>query len=299
MSGFEFNHLRCFVAVAEELNFRRAAERLNMTQPPLTRQIQILEQRVGSRLLDRNTRQVRLTPAGADFLASATDILERVERAVLSARQAERGETGAVVLGFVPSAAITFVPRIVAAVARDRPGASFRPTEMMSYEILEGLRSGRLDFGLTRSDAQAPEIDSVRVVSEPFLLAARADHPLARETRVRVAALDGAPFIGYSGERGGFLRHILTTAFAALDVRPDIRHEVSQTQTVVGLVAQGLGVALVPASAAGMHMPDVVFRETDLPDRFRSTLHLASVPRRHTALHAAVRETILRTLAAL
>ncbi|MBS1302657.1 LysR substrate-binding domain-containing protein [Loktanella sp. SALINAS62] len=299
MSSFDFNHLRCFVAVAEELNFRRAADRLNMTQPPLTRQIQLLEQRTGLKLLDRNTRQVRLTPAGADFLNSATDILERAERAVLSARQAERGETGAVVLGFVPSAAITFVPHIVAAVARDRPGASFRPTEMMSYEIIEGLRSGRLDFGLTRSESPAPEIESVRVVSEPFLLAAPSDHPLARKTPVRIADLNGVDFLGYSDERGGFLRNVQSAVFAAMDVRPNIRHEVSQTQTIIGLVAQRLGVALVPASASGMHLPGVVFCETDLPDRFRSTLYLASVPRRHTALHSAVRDTVIRTMAAL
>ena len=110
--SFEFFQLRCFVAVAEELNFRRAAERLNMTQPPLSRQIRQLKARVGVTLFERINRPVRLTPAGEDFFANAVEMLQRAEFAVLSARQAERGEIGTVALGFVPSAALAFVPRI-------------------------------------------------------------------------------------------------------------------------------------------------------------------------------------------
>ena len=140
---FEFFQLRCFVAVAEELNFRRAAERLNMTQPPLSRQIRLLEDRVGVKLFDRTNRRVRLTSAGEDFFANAIDILQRAEHAVLTARQAERGEIGSVAMGFVPSASLEFIPRIVGAVAaaasrrhlqpdrddelRDHRGAALRP----------------------------------------------------------------------------------------------------------------------------------------------------------------------------
>ncbi|MCB1491215.1 MAG: LysR family transcriptional regulator, partial [Rhodobiaceae bacterium] len=134
---YELNQLRCFVAVAEELNFRRAAERLAMTQPPLSRQIKLLEHGIGLTLLERSNRAVRLTPAGESFLVSATDLLQRAEHAVLTARQAERGEIGAIAMGFVPSAALEFVPRIVDAMSEKLPQVSFNPTEMMSYEIVE------------------------------------------------------------------------------------------------------------------------------------------------------------------
>ncbi|MEP2139257.1 MAG: LysR family transcriptional regulator, partial [Erythrobacter sp.] len=129
---FEFFQLRCFVTVAEELNFTRAAQRLNMTQPPLSRQIKLLEAGIGMTLLDRNKRSVRLTPAGATFRAAAIDLLERAEQAVLIARQAERGEGGTITMGFVPSAALEFVPRIVTALKRDLPDVRFTPIEMMS-----------------------------------------------------------------------------------------------------------------------------------------------------------------------
>lgn len=105
---FEYFQMRCFVAVAEELNFSRAAVRLNMTQPPLSRQIRLLEERLDLVLLERSNRHVRLTSAGESFYRSALDLLQRSERAVLEARQAERGETGAIALGFVPSGGVSF-----------------------------------------------------------------------------------------------------------------------------------------------------------------------------------------------
>ena len=118
---------------------------------PLSRQIKLLEHGVGVTLLDRDQSGVRLTPAGNTFLASAVEILQRAEAAILSAQQAERGEIGALAIGFVPSAALDFVPRIVVALKEQLPDVTFTATEMMSYEIVEALQSGQLDIGLTRA----------------------------------------------------------------------------------------------------------------------------------------------------
>ncbi len=295
---FEFFQLRCFVAVAEELNFRRAAERLNMTQPPLSRQIRLLEDRVGVKLFDRTNRRVRLTSAGEDFFANAIDILQRAEHAVLTARQAERGEIGSVAMGFVPSASLEFIPRIVGAIAAALPDVTFSPTEMMSYEIVEALRSGRLDIGLTRMAGRGDEITCRRAVSEPFVLAVPADHPLARQAEVTASDLDGAPFVAYSADRGGYLREVQSGLFASLGIAPRTMQEVSQTHSVLALVNRGIGVALVPASACAMRMDNLAYRPIDLPSRFRSDLYLAFGPkRRSSAIHQRVTTVILDELA--
>ena len=118
---FEYLQMRCVVAVAEELSFRRAADRLNMTPPPLSRQIKILEERVNLRFLDRSNRHVRLTSAGESFYQSAVEIIQRSEHAVLSAREAERGKIGSIALGFVPSAAFRFMPLIAQRMAHELP----------------------------------------------------------------------------------------------------------------------------------------------------------------------------------
>lgn len=296
---FELHQIRCFVCVAEELNFRRAAGRLNMTQPPLSRQIQLLEHAVGVRLIDRNNRVIRLTAAGETFLSAAYDILERAEFALLSARQAERGEIGSIVMGFVPSAAFQFVPTVIAALARDLPGVSFNPIEMMSYEIVEALASGRLDFGLTRSRGRAGRLDTERVVNEPFVLALPADHPLTRAGELRLADIDGQDFIGFSAERGGYLREVHQGMFADSGIAPRIVQEVSQTHTVLALVDRGLGMALVPTSASTVRMQNLVYRQLPISARFRSSIYLASAPRRGNPLRERVREVIREALSGI
>lgn len=294
---FEFHQLRCFVAVAEELNFRRAAERMNMTQPPLSRQIRLLEHGVGLTLLERSNRQVRLTPAGENYYDSAVDLLQRAEQSVLKARQAERGETGSIELGFVPSAALDFIPRIVIAMACELPGVTLTPTEMMSYEIVEAQASGRLDLGLTRMERPRPGIERTRAVSETFVLAVPVDHPLATAPSPKLADLDGEPFVGYSTERGGFLRETHQSLFAANGVTPEIVLEFSQTHTVLAMVNRGLGVSLVPGSSRVLKMANVRFRDIELPRQFRSDLYLVYRATRRTELQERVRRLILDTLA--
>ena len=293
---FEFYQLRCFVAVAEELNFRRAAERLNITQPPLSRQIRLLEEGIGMMLFERSNRSVRLTPAGESFMVSAVELLQRAEHAVLTARQAERGEAGAIALGFVPSAGLDFVPRIVDALALSLPDVTFNPTEMMSYEIIEALRSGQLDLGLTRMNDPSSGIESVRVVSERFVLVAPKDHPLATAPDPDIADLDGLNFIGHSSDRGGFLRAVHQRLFAAAGIVPRIVQEVSQTYTIIALVNRGIGIALVPASTRIMQLENVVFRDIELPGHYRSDLYLSHGPRRNSLLHMRVRAAILDAL---
>ena len=294
---FEFYQLRCFVAVAEERNFRRAALRMNMTQPPLSRQIRQLEEALGVALFDRNNRSVQLTSAGESFLLSATELLERAEMAMLRARHAQRGEAGDVELAFVPSAGLLFIPQILRLAATRLPGVKIRPGEMMGYEIIEALSSGRLDFGLTRQPHRRHGLEMVRVVSEPFVLAVPADHPLAVAAAPQLSDLVDEKLVFYSADRGGHIRDMHTGLFASAGITPRIVQEVSQTHSVLALVDAGIGCALVPASAQAMKMENLTYRQIDLPPQFRSELFLAYGKKRRGTVHEAVTAVVVAALA--
>jgi len=273
---FEYFQMRCFVAVAEELSFSRAAERMNMTQPPLSRQIKILEERMNLRLFERNNRHVRLTSAGASFYQSAVDIIQRSEHAVLNARQAERGETGSIALGFVPSAAFKFMPLIAQRMQAEMPKVSLTPIEMMGYEVIEAQRSGRIDLGLTRMEVPRAEIERIRVVHEPFILAIPKTHQLAKKVDLSVTDLDGEAYISFTKDRGGYLKETLDALFYACRITPDTQMGASQTHAVISLVNHGLGFALVPVSAQIIQMEGTIYRHIDLPTEFRSDMYLVS-----------------------
>lgn len=293
---FEFFQMRCFVAVAEALSFRRAAEQLNMTQPPLSRQIKILEERVNLKLLERSTRHVRLTPAGENFYRSAVDIIQRSEHAVLNARQAERGETGSIAFGFVPSAAFRFMPLIVLRMAAEMPQVALSPIEMMGYEVIEAQRSGRIDLGLTRMEKPRDEIEWTKAVSEPFVLAIPKQHALARKPDLSISDFDGEPYISFAKDRGGYLKETVNAMFKACNFVPETRLGASQTHAVISLVNHGLGFAIVPRSAQVIQMENTQYRDIDLPTQFRSDMFLVSRSGQNSVVIARVKHLILDVL---
>ncbi|MBE3639810.1 LysR substrate-binding domain-containing protein [Mangrovicoccus algicola] len=286
---FELSQLRYFVAVAEELNFRRAAKRLNMTQPPLSRHIALLEHTLGTPLFDRTNRSVRLTAAGKRLLIDASDILTRAESAVLAAQQAARGKAGAVELGFVPSACIEVVPRIARRLAELMPEVTLTLREVMTVEGIESLGAGSLDFGIIRLHPRGQGLPIEKLWSEPFLLAAPVGHPLLAQKDFALSDLNGVDFVGYSSERGGFLREVVQGYLKAHGVTPNEVFAVAQRHTVLSLVDAGFGVALVPGSSVQIGLPGVAFRDIGLPaDELHSDLYLAMRPKPPEPLVAAV-----------
>lgn len=294
---YELYQLRCFVAVAEELNFRRAAERLHITQPPLSRQIRLLEETIGMVLLERNNRQVSLTPAGKSFFQSATDMLSRSEQAVLNARQAERGNSGSIALGFVPSAGLGILPKIVAASLIKMPDLILTSFELMHYEIIEGQRTGRVDLGLTRSKADRSEWEKILAVSEPLVLAVPTSHPLAQQETVKIEDLDNANFIAHSPERGGIITTTQASIFSAYGINPNIVHEASHAHTTIALVNGNVGIGMVPASAQAIQMPNVKYYDLGLPKQYHSQLHLVYPAKRPSLLRDRLIELIIDELA--
>ena len=259
----ELRHLRYFVVVAEELHFRRAAERLHMSQPPLSQQIRQLEQEVGATLLLRNQRKFELTAAGQAFFIRAREILDAVEDAARQARRVQRGEVGRLAVGFVGSAMYSFVPELLRTFRDHAPDITLRLHELGTSEQLRQLEDGRLDVGFVRGPRARPELRIETVVEEPVVAALPDSHPLATHPLIRLADLEGEPLVLLTRAGAPGLREALADAIDKLGGEERIVQEAAEMQTVVGLVAAGVGVSLVPESVRALARAGVTYRPLD------------------------------------
>lgn len=258
---FELSQLRCFAAVAEELHFGRAALRLHMTQPPLSRQVQLLEQRLGVTLLERTSRSVRLTSAGRSFLADARQILRLAESATLAVRRAARGESGSVTIGFTAASGYGVMPGMIARCRARVPDVEINLKEMVTMEQVEALAAGGLDLALLRPHTSLEEFDSVRLIREPLVVALPSPHPLAHARRdPGISDLEGTPFVMYSPIEARYFHDLVAGAFTAAGVKPEYTQYTSQIHSMIALVAAGIGAALVPEAATSLHFEGVIFR---------------------------------------
>ena len=261
---FDLNQLRCFVTVAEELHFGRAAARLNMTQPPLSRQIQVLEHIIDAPLLERTSRSVRLTPAGRSFLPEARRILKLAETASQVARRIALGKTGSLKIGYTAAASYGFLPDLIAACRARLPEVDFSLKEMVSGDQLEALASGQIDAGLLRPPIARPELASRRVLAEPLLAAIPKKHPLAAAEAVSIKDFDAQPFVMYSPYEARYFHDLLVAQFTRADVLPRYVQHLSQIHSILAMVRAGLGLAIVPAAAASLKIADVRLRPLKL-----------------------------------
>lgn len=271
---FELNQLRCFTTVATELNFRRAAERLNMTQPPLSRQIQLLEHHLGVELFTRSTRSVALTAAGRAFFVEAQNLLERAQQAALSARRFAQGDIGSVNISFVGSAVYEFLPKVIAEARLKQPQVKIDLAEMNTYQQHEALRARRIDLGIVRAPLQESGYLSECLVREPFVLAVPVHHPLATALAVRVEDLHRQPFLMYSHSAYPPFNELLTGMLRSARVAPQYVQWLGSSLTILALVNAGMGLALVPRCASSVVFKNVVFRDIDLGEGVQSELHL-------------------------
>jgi DNA-binding transcriptional LysR family regulator len=261
---FDLNQLRCFVTVAEELHFGRAAARLNMTQPPLSRQIQVLEHIVDAPLLERTSRSVRLTPAGRSFLPEAKRILKLAESASQVARRIAMGKTGSLKIGYTAAAAYGFLPELVAVCRARLPEVDFSLKEMVSGDQLEALASGQIDAGLLRPPIGRPGLATRRVLAEPLLAAIPRKHPLALVPTLSIKDFDGQPFVMYSPYESRYFHDLLVALFQHADILPRYVQHLGQIHSILAMVRAGLGSSIVPAAAASLRIADVKLRPLKL-----------------------------------
>jgi DNA-binding transcriptional LysR family regulator len=271
---FEFNQLRCFLAVAEDLHFGRAALRLNMTQPPLSRQIQSLEQELGVTLFERSSRSVQLTPAGRTFLPEARQMLRMAELAAVAAKRVARGEAGVVTLGFTAGSSYAFLPRLVSLAMAEIPDVDLLLREMTTTVQMEALAAGRLDAGLIRLPVDRRGIELACVMRESLVLAAPENHPLAVSNTPGIRDLDNEPLIMYSPTEGRYFYDLTSSLFHAAEIAPVYVQHLSQVHTIMALVSAGMGLALVPESASSLRVGGVVLRELRPALKAMAELHL-------------------------
>lgn len=257
---FELSQVRCFVAVAEELHFSRAAERLNMTQPPLSRQIQLLEHHIGTRLLDRSSRAVRLTAAGKAFFPEAARILRMADEAAVTARRVAKGEQGALAIGFTAAFGYGLLPDLVRRLRERAPGISLTLKELVTTSQIEGLDSGQLDIGLMRPHARHGELETVLLATEPLMLAIPEREAGDWPEQPTLSCVHGKPFLMYSPYEARYFYQLLNNCFDAAGVVPDVVEHIGQIHTMLALVSSGVGVALIPAAAARLELRGVVLR---------------------------------------
>jgi len=272
---FQLTQLRCFVAVATELHFGRAAASLNMTQPPLTRQIQLLEHEVGVLLLERAGGSVRLTPAGAVFLREAEDILRRSQAATLAARRAMRSDAGSVTMGFIPAASFTMLPQLLATVRAQLPDVQVMLREMQTADQIEAIGADRIELGIVRPFAPRSFTESAAIFREPFVLAIPAEHPLTQLESIPLSALEGQAFIEFCPSESRYLYELVAGRLRAQGVAPEVVQTLSHTHSILSLVDAGVGVSLVPRSAQKLRYAGVVFRPLQDADGLDVEVHLA------------------------
>jgi len=255
----ELRQLRYFVSIAEILHFRRAAEQLSIAQPALSQQIQKLERELGVRLLERTQRRVSLTDAGAVFLERARITLNEAEEAVRLARLAGRGEIGHLGVGAVTSALYGVFPDVVRVFRERHRQVHLTLHELPGNEQTRALRDGRIQVSFLRPPIDEADIEVRTITREPWVVALPTAHRFARRRRVALKMLVGESFVSFPRDLAPVLYDQLISMCNRAGFSPRIVQE-AQMQTIVSLVAAGIGVALVPATLENLSRRGLVYR---------------------------------------
>ncbi|MFI5408050.1 LysR substrate-binding domain-containing protein [Kaistia sp. UC242_56] len=256
--------LRQFVAVAEELHFRRAAERLAMSQPPLTAAIQRLEEEIGATLVERGRKTVRLTPAGAVLLGEARRLLAAANDAVAATRDAAAGKRGRVRLGYVGSAMYGRLPEMIRSFRRDHPDVRIELREMTTVAQIAALRADDLDLAIVIPPlGDAGGLQTTRFDTDRLAIALPTSHPMANAPGAAIEKLAGEPFVSWPRDQGAGFHDLVTRLCAAVGFTPGVTQEAHGMHAVLSLVAVEAGIAIVPASMASIRPDEIAYRPID------------------------------------
>jgi DNA-binding transcriptional LysR family regulator len=257
----ELRHLRYFVAVAEQLHFRHAAEIMHIAQPALSQQIRQLEEEIGVTLFERSRHKVRLTPAGKAFYENAQRILQNADRAVTKARKVESGDAGTIRIGFVSTAAIHVLPVAMKKFQKQVPLAEVELNELAAGEQIDRLYREQLDVGFVHAKLSRDVMKTRVVARDRLIVAVPSSCKLARCRRVDMKDLSAWTAIMPAGHSSSGFYEQVRMAYQRAGVRPERVHNTRLLQTGLLLVAAGLGVSLVPESFQSIHVKGVVYRK--------------------------------------
>ena len=263
----EFRHLRYFLMLAEELHFGRAAQRLSISQPPLSLNIQQLEASVGARLFNRNSRGVQLTAAGLAFVPAARALLAQAGAAAQQVRDVAEGQSGQLSIGFAGTMLYCGLPQILKRFQASRPRLRLVLRELSSAEQLSELLRERLDVGFVHTPRVPPGFEHILVVSQPLVACLPASHPLAGAASLGLEALTGQDLVVVSRTVSADYHERILLRCEQAGWMPPVVHELRHWLSVLSLVSQGLGVALVPQALQQSALAGAVFvplREVDV-----------------------------------
>ncbi|MCK3780573.1 LysR family transcriptional regulator [Ensifer sesbaniae] len=248
------------MAVAEELHFGRAAKRLNISQPPLTKQIQRLERELGVALLERTKRKVELTAAGSVLLEEARSLLRQTETATELVRKTERGETGHLSVGFIDAAIYSVIPTIVDRFTRSYPDVTLELSDLRIPDQVRGVSEGRLDVGFIHPPVSGKHLVIETILVEPLVIAVPQQHRLASQAEIPLAELADEPLIQFPRSINATLYDQIIGLCQSSGFSPRIVREATPKQTIIGLVSVGLGVSLLPKCLENLKRDGVVYR---------------------------------------
>ena len=282
----ELRHLRYFAAVADELHFGRAAGRLAISQPPLSLAIRQLEDELGAKLFERDSKRVALTPAGEAFLDDVRHLLAQSGEAAEHARRVAGGSTGRLRVGFSGSMLYRGLPQAVAAYRSAWPGVVLTLVELNSAEQIDALAHDRLEAGFVHVPQVPDGLDGLLVADEPFVACLPEGHALARSSRLDLRELAADPFVLFARSASPLYYEQVIALCIAAGFRPQVQFEARHWLSVVALVAEGMGVAVVPAAIGASGMHGVRFA-TLTPSRIQSTSWCVWNPRRRSPARQA------------
>lgn len=259
-SRLELRHLRYFSAVADELHFGRAADRLAVSQPALSVQVRQLEDIAGVRLLERHSRRVALTDAGRVLLEAAKRLLRDADAALAASQEAADGQTGELRVGFGPTLMLSNLAQVVRAYRARYPKVRLDLHEMPSAEQTAALLAGDLDVGIVRAATPDSRLEVDTFATEPLMIALNRQHRLARSRRVRIAALADEPWVLFPRDIAPLLHDQVIRLCTQSGFSPQVVQESREVYTTVGLVGCGIGVTVVPAAAQLMAWKGVVYK---------------------------------------
>ena len=268
----KLHQLRYFAVLAEELHFGRAAQRLAITQPPLSGAIKALEDELGTSLFERDSKRVALTPAGLALRAEAQQVLERMDRATAAVRAVANGLHGRLEIGATGSMLYRELPAILQRFQAATPGVEVLLRELSTAQQIDELLRGQLDAGFVNASTVPPQLAKLSLADDHFVCCLPTNHPMASSLSVRLTELADEPFVMFAREVAPANHDNVLAVFNQAGIHPRLVHAARQWLTVIAMVAHGLGIALVPASMARSRMDGVVF------------VPLARQPTRSTAL---------------
>lgn len=291
------NQVRCFIAVATELSFRRAARSLHMSQPPLTRQIQLLEQHLETILLNRDKRSVTLTAAGKAFYQEALELIEHIHQIEQYTKRVASGEVGSVTIGFVANAFYHFLPELLSLLKEAFPFINISLQQSNTFQQVEAVINHQIDLGIVRVVPDNDALESVLCVDETFVAAVPRQHPLATREFLELKDFDNQPAIMYSVAWKP-IYDLLTHAFDVEQVKPNYVQYESNTVNILSLVNVGFGLALVPQSAATFKFDNVKYIPLETTQDLSNHLYIIYRKDNENEAFHLVKRMILQYIAA-